>query len=85
MVPDPLPLAYAVYAFINVDNCERPLMEMVEMLFDFGLTERSLLDSLSRRLCCHVVMVHHLRPHKYAPYGAIYHVDMPLLDKVHCA
>ena len=22
MVPDPLPLAYAVYAFINVDNCE---------------------------------------------------------------
>ena len=25
MVPDPLPLAYAVYAFINVDNCERPL------------------------------------------------------------
>ena len=26
MVPDPFPLAYAVYAFINVDNCERPLM-----------------------------------------------------------
>ena len=25
MVPDPLPLAYAVYTFINVDNCERPL------------------------------------------------------------
>ena len=25
MVSDPLPLAYAVYAFINVDNCERPL------------------------------------------------------------
>ena len=25
VVPDPLPLAYAVYAFINVDNCERPL------------------------------------------------------------
>ena len=25
MVPDPLPLAYAVYAFINVDNCERSL------------------------------------------------------------
>ena len=25
MVPDPLPLAYTVYAFINVDNCERPL------------------------------------------------------------
>ena len=25
MVPDPLPLAYAVYAFINVDTCERPL------------------------------------------------------------
>ena len=24
VVPDPLPLAYAVYAFINVDNCERP-------------------------------------------------------------
>ena len=25
MVLDPLPLAYAAYAFINVDNCERPL------------------------------------------------------------
>ena len=25
VVPDPLPLAYAVYALINVDNCERPL------------------------------------------------------------
>ena len=25
MVPHPLPLAYAVYAFINVDHCERPL------------------------------------------------------------
>ena len=23
--PRPPPLAYAVYAFINVDNCERPL------------------------------------------------------------
>ena len=23
--PIPPPLAYAVYAFINVDNCERPL------------------------------------------------------------
>ena len=23
--PRPLPLAYAMYAFINVDNCERPL------------------------------------------------------------
>ena len=30
MVPDPLPLAYAVYAFINVDNCERPLMLLEE-------------------------------------------------------
>ena len=25
LVPDPLPLAYSLYAFINVDNCERPL------------------------------------------------------------
>ena len=24
----PSPLAYAVYAFINVDNCERPLMHI---------------------------------------------------------
>ena len=43
------------------------IMEMVEMLFDFGLTERSLLDSLYRRLCCHVVVVPHLRQPKYAP------------------
>ena len=28
VVPDPLPLAYAVYAFINVDNCERPLSDI---------------------------------------------------------
>ena len=25
VVPDPLPLAYSRYAFINVDNCERPI------------------------------------------------------------
>ena len=24
----PSPLAYAVYAFINVDNCERPLSQI---------------------------------------------------------
>ena len=40
MVPNPLPLAYAVYAFINVDNCERPLMCLlvgdVIMDLDFG-------------------------------------------------
>ena len=28
VVPDPLHLAYAVYAFINVDNCERPLIQV---------------------------------------------------------
>ena len=27
--PRPLPLAYAVYAFINVDNCERPLTKFL--------------------------------------------------------
>ena len=32
MVPDPLPLAYAVYAFINVDNCERPLNKLSSAL-----------------------------------------------------
>ena len=29
MVPNPLPIAYDVYAFINVDNCERPLMALI--------------------------------------------------------
>ena len=30
MVPDPLPLANAVYAFINVDNCELPLNTILD-------------------------------------------------------
>ena len=28
VVPDPLPLAYSLCAFINVDNCERPLTQL---------------------------------------------------------
>ena len=28
----PPPLAYAVYAFINVDNCERPLLRKREIV-----------------------------------------------------
>ena len=27
--PRPPPLAYSLYAFINVDNCERPLRQLV--------------------------------------------------------
>ena len=27
----PSPLAYAVYAFITVDNCERPLSQMLDL------------------------------------------------------
>ena len=30
--PRPLPLAYAVYAFINVDNCERPLRSVSKLV-----------------------------------------------------
>ena len=33
VVPDPLPLAYSLYAFINVDNCERPLTHNVNIIF----------------------------------------------------
>ena len=29
----PSPLAYAVYAFINVDNCEQPLTTRILSLF----------------------------------------------------
>ena len=32
MVPDPLPLAYSLYAFINVENyCERPLSQLINV------------------------------------------------------
>ena len=33
VVPDPLPPAYSLYAFINVDNCERPLIAIVVAAF----------------------------------------------------
>ena len=36
MVPDPRPLAYSLYAFINVDNCEQN--ELNEALG--GLTDK---------------------------------------------
>ena len=36
VVPDPLPLAYAVYAFIIVDNCERPLSLLFTLYLEVG-------------------------------------------------
>ena len=46
MVPDPLPLAYAVYVFINVDNCERPLTMSTILLFNVNMRADSLVVHL---------------------------------------
>ena len=36
----PSPLAYAVYAFINVDNCERPLKNVDDEFLNMLMTSR---------------------------------------------
>ena len=41
VVPDPLPLADSMYAFINVDNCERPLTAKMTLRGQLGTGESS--------------------------------------------
>ena len=45
VVPDPLPLAYAVYAFINVDNCERPLNEFTFQVTVFMMSKHKMSEN----------------------------------------
>ena len=46
MVPDPLPLAYAVDAFINVDNCERHSTIFIHIVSATALIRRTARSSI---------------------------------------